>query len=199
MAASLAKLVEAMRAQFAEGTGRSDEAGAEAAKVLALLPNLPTAVKLPSGTGHPVLRHVREMAAIPGLLDGHFTALADRLPWRFGYLPRADAPGLENEMAWAELVGPAAPIKSDKVGFGLTAIGPHTHYLAHMHPAVELYKVVLGTALWTAEGKASERLPGTFILHPSNVVHAMRTGEQALLAIYSWTGDIVSPSIYADA
>lgn len=151
---------------------------------------------------HPALHHLE--AALAGA-EPHATALvaalrplAAALPWRYGYSPRADAPGLEHRMAWAELVGPAAPFRSDRVGLGLTLIGPHTFYPPHRHPAVEVYRVVSGTAQWTASGVTEPRQPGAVILHRSNEVHAMRTGTEPLLAIYSWGGDVVSPSVWEE-
>jgi quercetin dioxygenase-like cupin family protein len=197
MATNLLALVGAMRRHFAHAAGSTPEVAAEAAKVLSALdtPSRPTTAAAPGN--HPVLRHIEALGADAGdLLEGTLAPQAAVLPWRYGYHPRPDAPGLENEMAWAELVGPAAPVFSDSVGFGLTLIGPHTYYPAHHHPAVELYAVVRGTAIWTAAGRSGEQPPGSFILHPSNVVHAMRTAGQALLAIYSWTGDILTPSAY---
>jgi len=102
-------------------------------------------------------------------------------------------------MAWAEIVGPPESLfHSDHVCFGLTLIGPHTHYPAHTHPAVELYQVVAGTAQWQLNGQWSTKPPGSFILHPSHAEHAMRTGEEPLLAIYSWSGAIHTLSSFSD-
>lgn len=53
----------------------------------------------------------------------------------------------------------------------------------------ETYYVLSGTARWTAEGVTHERAPGSFILHPSNIVHVMETGGEPLIAAYTWTGD----------
>jgi quercetin dioxygenase-like cupin family protein len=119
------------------------------------------------------------------------------LPWRYGYAPRGDTPDLDSAMGWAELVGPVAPIVSREVCFGLTLIGPHTHYPPHRHPATELYRIVVGHPHWTVDATTSVRGPGTAILHESNVVHAMRTEDEPLLAIYSWTGDVDTPSAWA--
>jgi quercetin dioxygenase-like cupin family protein len=118
------------------------------------------------------------------------------LPWRYNYEPRKDRPGLENRMAWAEFIGPEAPIHSDKVSLGVTLIGPHTQYPAHHHPAVESYFVLSGTATWTKDGIARKLPHGSFVLHPANVVHSMETGDEPLLAAYTWTGDIETLSIY---
>jgi quercetin dioxygenase-like cupin family protein len=73
-------------------------------------------------------------------------------------------------------------------------VAPHTNYPAHAHPALELYHVISGRARWTAGGTVEDRRPGDFILHPSGIRHAMSTSEEPLLTIYTWTGDVASPS-----
>jgi quercetin dioxygenase-like cupin family protein len=76
-------------------------------------------------------------------------------------------------------------------------IAPETRYPPHAHPAIETYLVIAGTALWslgTAPGAAQP--PGALILHPSGEAHAMRTQAEPLLAIWSWRGDVTSPSVY---
>jgi mannose-6-phosphate isomerase-like protein (cupin superfamily) len=131
-----------------------------------------------------------------GLLDG-IRPVIQFLPWRYSYPVREDAPGLEKNIAFAELIGPEAPFKSDTVCLGLTLIAPKTLYPAHQHPAVELYYVVTGTATWILNGEARRNPPGAFILHPSQGVHAMQTTSSPLLAIYTWSGhDIHSTSVY---
>lgn len=126
-----------------------------------------------------------------------FRPLADALPWRYSYTPRSDNPGLENRMAWAELVGPEAPFHSDHVCLGLTVIGPHVRYPEHAHPAVEVYYVLSGSARWTAKGITKTQPPGAYILHPSNVVHVMETADEPLIAAYAWTGEIHTLSTYS--
>lgn len=198
MRQELLDLLSVMARHFALGRRESDDIASEASFVLSQLSPLAEPVQLSPPTHHPSLRHLPTvLARNPALLENRLAPIAAFLPWRYGYSPRPDAPELENEMAWAELVGPAAPIFNETVGFGLTLIGPRTHYLPHRHPAIELYAVVAGTALWTADETSRDQPPGSFILHRSNVIHAMRTRDEALLAIYSWTGDIVSPTTYA--
>ena len=190
-------LLEAMRRHVAAGLGQGGAVEAETGRVLAALDSArPWSAAPVPPSSHPSLRALTAFEGGDRILDGQFLPLAAQLPWRYGYDPRPDAPGLEDSMAWAELIGPKAPILSDAVGFGLTLIGPRTHYRPHRHPAVELYAVIAGTAIWTADGIAAPKPPGSFILHPENVVHAMQTGDEPLLAVYSWTGDIVSPSVW---
>jgi gentisate 1,2-dioxygenase len=100
-------------------------------------------------------------------------------------------------MGWAELIGTEAPYKSDDFCLGFTLISPYTLYPEHRHPAIELYKVLSGTAEWTLEGATSKRVPGEVILHPSNKIHKMQTYDQTLLALYTWSGnDVVTLSEY---
>jgi quercetin dioxygenase-like cupin family protein len=150
-----------------------------------------------------VIRQLRQVgrsgdnAPIAAVFDAFLPHL-DALPWRYSYEPRSDAPDISERMAWAELVGPIAPFHSDKVCLGLTAIGPRLLYPLHYHPAAETYLVVSGTASWTAAGMTRRHPPGTLILHPSNIVHAMETGDEPLLAAYAWTGDVETLSAYQE-
>ncbi|PWT25737.1 dimethylsulfonioproprionate lyase family protein [Butyrivibrio fibrisolvens] len=121
----------------------------------------------------------------------------DYLPWKYNYEEREDKKNLGSYMGWAELIGPEAPYKSDDFCLGFTLISPYTLYPEHRHPAIELYKVLSGTAEWTLEGATSKRVPGEVILHPSNKIHKMQTYDQTLLALYTWSGnDVVTLSEY---
>jgi quercetin dioxygenase-like cupin family protein len=174
----------------------------ELANVLALLDSVDFSradEKHLRASGHPVISQLQNLAAT----ESHDAILAaflphlDALPWRYSYAPRADAPDIGARMAWAELVGPIAPFKSRRVCLGLTAIGPGLLYPAHYHPAVETYLVLHGSARWTANGLTRQHPPGAFILHPANVIHAMKAGAEPLLAAYAWTGDVETLSAYA--
>lgn len=202
MSGALKVLRDALLAEYVRPAAFESDALAE---VAAVAERVRTAAPEPlafHSTAHPAIRHLESALAAAEYHAPQLTAavrpLAEILPWRYGYAPRPDAPGLEHRMAWAELVGPAAPFRSDHVGLGLTLIGPHTYYPPHRHPAAEVYRVVAGTAEWTAGGRTVPRPPGSVILHLPNVVHAMRTAEQPLLAVYSWGGDVVSPSVWAE-
>jgi Cupin domain. len=200
--AAALSLVTALRQRFALGTGRQDKVGDEIRRVLERLDAADKAFHPAAPTGHPLLAHLFRALDLADQsapqAAGILRPIAGLLPWRYGYDARPDAPGLESAMGWAELVGPKAPIRSDAVCFGLTLIGPHTHYLPHRHPAVELYHVLAGRAEWTADAVARFQPPGAFILHARDQVHAMRTEQEPLLAVYSWTGDVVSPSVWAE-
>jgi len=113
------------------------------------------------------------------------------LPWKYNYEPRPDMPDLGNRMGWGEILGPEAPYHDNHFCFGFTLLGENTLYPAHYHPAIELYVVLSGHAVWTLDGVSKIREPGEFILHPSNHVHSMQTKDEPLLALYTWSGDDV--------
>lgn len=194
MSAELAQLVARLRARLNRADGR---AGLEALNVQRLLDRVAHDPAPYAASAHPLVRHLPE--ALAGLardapeLAALLGPLAEHLPWRYGYEATAAFPDLHLNMGWAEFVGPAAPWRSDDVCLGLTLIGPHSYYAPHRHPAVELYHVLTGVAEWSSHW----RRPGAFILHDSNQIHAMRTGDEPLLALYTWSGDVVSPSVWS--
>ena len=123
--------------------------------------------------------------------------LAQRLRWTYGYPPDPRYPGLERRIAFTEVLGPTAIWPSERMLLGFTLIAPHTNYPAHAHPAIELYLVVAGAAAWQlGDAPAAIRLPGSVIVHPSGAPHAMITGAEPLLALFTWRGDLAaSPSL----
>jgi mannose-6-phosphate isomerase-like protein (cupin superfamily) len=178
--------------------------GREIQKVSALLESLPLLTGRFQRNSHSVTRYIKDVvqtgdASTKTLLD-EIGAVLQFLPWRYSYPLRQDAPGLGQNIAFAEIIGPEAPFRSDSVCLGLTLIGPETLYPAHRHPAIELYYVVAGTAAWTVDGVSHDRVPGTYILHASQVVHTMRTNAEPLLAIYTWSGsDVRTTSVYTNS
>ncbi len=195
------QLIGTIQAHLQRRTVTEDAVGKEAARVLELLEPLPPVDGPFSRSSHPSVRYLDAAMeagndSTVGLLDA-IRPVAFELPWRYSYAKRDDAPGLENDMAFAEIIGPEAPYRSPSVCIGLTLIGPGTLYPLHSHPATELYYVAAGTAVWIANGIPSWNPPGTFILHPSRVVHAMQTYEEPILAVYSWSGvDVKTISAY---
>lgn len=172
-----------------------DAIGKEAAKVLSLLEPLPPLEGAFLRSSHPSTRHLDAAFGAGNASTADLLAairlVAFDLPWRYSYAKRDDTPGLGDNMAFAEIVGPEAPFKSQSVCIGLTLIGPETLYPSHAHPAIELYYVAAGTAAWIANGISSRNPPGAFILHSSQTVHAMQTYREPLLAVYSWSGEDV--------
>lgn len=184
-------------------SGRSavaDAIGTEARQMLDL--KVPEQTGIFSESTFPVTSFIGEAvkygtSATRPLLDVLAPALP-YLPWKYNYMPHNGVPDPEQHMAWGEIIGPEAPFVCDCFCFGFTLIAPYSFYPAHFHPATELYYVLSGTAEWTLNGKSSWQPPGSFILHPSNSIHSMRTAKEPLLALYTWSGsDVVTLSQYA--
>jgi hypothetical protein len=123
-------------------------------------------------------------------------ALTAALPWHYHYAPRLDEADLADRIAFAELIGPNAPLIAPSCRIGFTLMAPSTFYPWHAHPAVELYLVMSGHAAWATQREERIVPPGTFVLHRTNEPHSMRTFAEPLLALYGWRGDIDAPAVY---
>jgi quercetin dioxygenase-like cupin family protein len=152
----------------------------------------PLAPAVPSSVpALPVLRWLPRIAA-DGASFGRplVSALcrtAPSLAWRQSYTrDEVDATFLEN-YGWSELLRPAEKRTSAQISCGVVVLGPGTLYPHHCHEAEEIYVPLSGTAAWQ-QGDAlwREHPPGTLIHHLSEEPHAMRTGEEPLLAMYLW-------------
>jgi mannose-6-phosphate isomerase-like protein (cupin superfamily) len=197
-------LIASIEATLAARKSTDDAVGREIQKILSLLQPLPALTGRFSKSSQAATRHIE-----PALRAGNESTQAlleaigpviRYLPWRYSYPPRDDRADLGQHIAFAEIVGPEAPFRSDHVCLGLTLIGPQTLYKMHRHPAIELYHVVAGTAAWTLDDVSRDNQPGTYVLHPSQAVHAMQTRAQPLLAIYFWSGtDVRTASVYVDS
>ena len=203
-ASRISALIGSIKSTFAQSNVEDEAVSLEIKKVLPLLEPLPPLTGSFSKNSHAVTRHLKDAPPAgntytKALLDEIFP-LTELLPWRYSYPPREDAPDLGQNIAFAEIIGPEAPFHSDSVCLGLTLIGPETLYPAHYHPATELYFVLAGTAKWEINNVSNDKTPGSFILHPSQAVHAMQTYSESLLAIYTWSGpDVRTTSAYTNS
>lgn len=90
---------------------------------------------------------------------------------------------------WMELFGTRGHFVNDRIAGGFLLLGPHIDYPDHHHIAEEIYIPLTGGAEWRAgDAGFQKREAGEVIHHASNMVHAMRTGDAPLLALYLWRG-----------
>jgi hypothetical protein len=114
------------------------------------------------------------------------------------YRRQPPSPGFLDNYGFAVIVGresgtPALAYDA-QLALGVLALGPHTEYPPHQHPALEQY-VPLAVAGWWHDGDSwRHRSAGSVIQHDPEVAHAMRTGDRPLLAIYLWRGDVLASS-----
>lgn len=115
------------------------------------------------------------------------------LPWQEG---KAGMPAsFTGRYMFCTLVGPDSQIVAGDFLFGLYLQAPHSDYPRHSHVAEEYYSVLSGHAAWEKDrGGYTALPPGACILHESNQWHAMRTGDEPLLAMWIWTGDLSNDS-----
>ncbi|MFI5014445.1 MAG: dimethylsulfonioproprionate lyase family protein [Hyphomicrobiales bacterium] len=177
-----------------------------------LLERLPTPPDArPAGaspTRLPVLRYLGE-AIRPGTapaspLAAPLLALEPSLAWTQNPNYRRAPPTREflGNYGYAVIAGPAggapALIHMADLALGLLLLGPKTEYPAHHHPAAEIY-VPLGLAEWKlGDGPWRSRPAGSVIHHRPNVMHATRTKEAPLAALYLWAGDLATHARLAD-
>jgi hypothetical protein len=139
----------------------------------------------------PVLRWLPEIATAADRFGADFVealcAGAGSLGWRQTYAVADVGEEFLRNYAWAEVLSAGAADRAAQISCGVLVLGPNTFYPAHHHEAEELYLPLVGTAEWLkGDGAWRRRSPGTLIHHSSEETHAMRTGEQSLLAMYLW-------------
>lgn len=119
------------------------------------------------------------------------TGTAAQLRWSQTYRVPEVSQGFLQNYGWSEVLGPTGPAPCEHLAAGFLMLGPHTDYPPHRHEAEELYVPLAGCALWQQGVRPwAERRPGELVHHHANEVHAMRTSEQPLLALYVWHGNL---------
>ncbi len=152
----------------------------------------------------PCLAHLPRLAEIAepgehriaGLLARHTPVLR----WSQTYTAADFGQHFVDNYGWVELFGTRGHFHNDAVAAGFLVLGPDVLYPDHHHVAEEIYIPLTGGTGWRmGESGFRERRGGEVIHHASNVSHAMRTGEEPLLALYLWRGGDLAqkPSIAA--
>jgi len=154
--------------------------------------NMPERNLKPAGL--PCLRHLDRAAnADSGTAEWAFVvALAanrNELCWGQTYTAAELGDDFLADYGWMELFGARGHFAHDIIAAGFLVLGPHTLYPDHHHAAEEIYVPLTdGTSWRKGEGRFASRRAGEVIHHPSNVSHAMRVGEEPLVALYFWRG-----------
>jgi quercetin dioxygenase-like cupin family protein len=117
-------------------------------------------------------------------LAGAFANLEPALAWtrRKGWENEsaAFAQGHANTM----IIGPGGLEPRDDVWIGASLMAPNTRYPDHSHPPEELYAVLSGGEWRQAENPWFEPGVGGVVHNTPGIVHAMRSGDKPLLAIW---------------
>ena len=124
-----------------------------------------------------------EASPLPELAAA-FSALEGRLTWqrRKGADPADEA--FFHGHANAMLIGPGGLEQRDDVWVGCTLMAPGVIYPGHSHPPEEVYLALTDGQWWNAEMDWTEPGPGGTIYNPPGILHAMRAGPSAFLALW---------------
>jgi len=125
----------------------------------------------------------------PGPLAEPVRACAGSLPWADRSLAKSD--GMAGSRAYVEIAGPDGVVLSDTLRFGFYLQSPGHFYAQHSHEAAERYHTLSGASSWQKDDAPFQAMaPGTTILHAPWQRHATKTGREALLALWVWTGNL---------
>jgi len=146
-----------------------------------------------AANGLACLAHLQRAAELAGPAEA---ALARRLQrhaaqpsWGQTYTSADLGQHFMDNYGWVELFGTRGHFANDRMAAGFLLLGPHVVYPDHHHVAEEVYIPPTGGTEWRmGDGPFMERKGGEVIHHASNVNHAMRTGNEPLLALYLWRG-----------
>ena len=134
------------------------------------------------------LEHARGTTELASLAEA-FQALEPELRWR--RRPGSEAGGevFRDGHANADIVGPVGLERRSDVWFGASLVAPHVRYIDHRHPPEEVY-IVMSEGEWYREDRGWHTPgAGRIVYNPPNIVHAMRAGPRALLALWLlWAG-----------
>jgi len=123
--------------------------------------------------------------------------IAPHLRWKqnANYSDAILGEGYMASYAYCDLIGPDGFYPGDDFLMGLFLLGPGRFYKDHYHPAPELYWTLTGPSLWRVAGaEFAARPAGSTIWHTPHAVHATRTLDEPLLAVWIWTEDISHPA-----
>ncbi|QYX58294.1 dimethylsulfoniopropionate lyase [Roseovarius sp. SCSIO 43702] len=119
-----------------------------------------------------------------------FLALEPALAWykRTGDTTNANAAYHEGH-ANAMIVGPGGLVPNERVSLGVSLLAPGVRYPDHTHPPEETY-LVLSEGEFSQDGVTwfTPGIGGTFY-NPPGILHAMRSGDTPLFAMWALWAD----------
>jgi hypothetical protein len=115
--------------------------------------------------------------------------LSPRLQWKRRNGSSPDGASFHDGHANALVAGPGGLEARNDVWVGISLLVPHVRYPDHRHHPEEVYVSLAGGAWWNSNMDWTTPGPGGLIYNEPNVLHAMRTEAQPLLAIWClWVG-----------
>ncbi len=143
--------------------------------------------------GLPCLAHLDRVSRIAGAVSRPYVRFLDDrchdFRWGQTYTSADLGQKFVDNYGWLEVFGTRGHFEHRKMAGGFLLLGPGIDYPDHHHVAEEIYIPLTGGTQWRmGEGPFRMRDAGEIIHHASNVSHAMRTGDEPMLALYLWRG-----------
>jgi hypothetical protein len=114
---------------------------------------------------------------------------APQLHWMQSYTADDFGQHFFDNYAHVELIGTMGHFASSEIAAGLVLYGPQIDYPDHWHVAEEIYIPLTDNGWWSRDRETfAKRKSGEFIFHDSNMPHAMKTDDTAMLALWIWRG-----------
>ena len=128
-------------------------------------------------TGVPVADHLDHLT--PGPLVTSLLAARHQLTWIPS--PRTRDQGVERALSPLNDV-----LELGAVTCGLMLLAPNCNYPEHAHPPHEIYLPISGAGQWRYGGdtRFRELREDALVYNPPRALHAVRAGDEPLLAIY---------------
>ncbi len=132
----------------------------------------------------PALALTRQAGAAMARVAASFAALEPALTWRRSPRTAGLGAAFENGYASAIVVGADGLERRDDVRIGISLMAPELRYPDHDHPPEEIYLVLSGGEWRQADGAWIAPGRGGIVHNPPHIVHAMRSTDAPLLAIW---------------
>ncbi len=143
----------------------------------------------------PLLESALAAAAGPHALVEAVTRLASE----GGFVQVYEGEGINatqaDYMVAKQIVGAKGRLFNEKLRSGIFFLAPNFNYPMHNHAGLEIYYVLSGV-LDVQNGVDAEprRIgPGEYSVTPSQVPHALTIGDEPVVLLYIWIGDLESP------
>ena len=187
---ALARFLESARDTLSTRAGHGTASATAAARVFDAL-GRPAGAAAPGGDAPPpayrhlagALERARAAPEVEALAEA-FAALEPELGWIRRAGSEAHGAVFHDGHTNAVIVGPEGLERRGDVLIGVSLVAPNVRYVDHRHPPAEVY-IVMSEGEWYREGDGWHT-PGVggIVYNPPNVVHAMRAGPEALLAVW---------------
>jgi mannose-6-phosphate isomerase-like protein (cupin superfamily) len=121
---------------------------------------------------------------------------AHELNWSQVYAGGGDIdPAIVDGMMAAQAAGSYGCFAADNIATGQFLLTPGVHYPLHTHAAREIYYCISGRIeiQHGVDGTPFALTPGKYSITPPHRLHALTVGEEPVLLLYAWIGEINVP------